>query len=103
MYAIIETGGKQFKVSQGDVIRVEKLGVAAGSSFKFDKVLLAGEGDDVKFGAPYIDGASVDAEVIAEGKAKKVIAYKFKAKKGYHKKKGHRQPYTSVKINSLNV
>jgi len=103
MYAIIETGGKQFKVQQGDVIRVEKLGVAAGSAVKFDKVLLAGEGDSVKFGAPYIDGASVDAEVIAEGKEKKIVVYKFKSKKGYHKKKGHRQPFTSVKIGSLNV
>jgi len=68
MYAIIETGGKQFKVSEGDVIRVEKLGVAAGSAVKFDKVLLAGEGDSVKMGAPYIDGAVVNAEVISEGK-----------------------------------
>jgi len=101
MYAIIETGGKQFKVSQGDVIRVEKLGVAAGSSLKFDKVLLAGEGDDVKMGAPYIEGATVSAEVISEGKEKKVVVYKFKAKKGYHKKKGHRQPYTSVKIGAI--
>jgi len=103
MYAIIETGGKQFKVSQGDVIRVEKLGVAAGSSYTFDKVLLAGEGLSVQVGTPYIEGASVDAEVINEGKEKKVVVYKFKSKKGYHKKKGHRQPFTSVKINALNV
>jgi large subunit ribosomal protein L21 len=103
MYAIIETGGKQYKVKQGDVIRVEKLGAAAGTKYTFSNVLLMGEGEGVTVGSPYIEGASVDAEVIAEGKEKKVVVYKYKAKKGYHKKKGHRQPYTGVKIIALNT
>ncbi|MDR3090917.1 MAG: 50S ribosomal protein L21 [Clostridiales bacterium] len=102
MYAIIETGGKQFKVSEGDVIRVEKLGAEAGSSFTFDKVLLICDGGKVQTGAPYLK-ASVTAEVIGDGKEKKVIVYKYKSKKGFHKKKGHRQPFTEVKISKISA
>ncbi len=102
MYAIIETGGKQYKVEEGSVIRVEKLGVEAGADFTFDKVLVVANGEDVKFGQPYVDGASVKASVMGDGKEKKVIIYKYKAKKGFHKKKGHRQPFTKLKIEKIN-
>lgn len=100
VYAIIETGGKQYKVSEGDVIFVEKLGVAAGEEVVFDKVLAVGD-NEISIGAPYVAGAKVSGSVIAEGKAKKVIVYKYKPKKGFHKKKGHRQPFTKVQIKAI--
>ena len=102
MYAIIETGGKQYKVTEGDVIFVEKLDVEAGAEVSFDKVLLVGEGNDVKVGAPVVDGATVSGKVIKNDKAKKVVVYKYKPKKGYHKKHGHRQPYSKVEISKIN-
>ena len=102
MYAVIETGGKQYKVTEGDVIFVEKLDVEAGAEVSFDKVLLVGEGNDVKVGAPVVDGATVSGKVIKNDKAKKVVVYKYKPKKGYHKKQGHRQPYTKVEITKIN-
>ena len=102
MYAIIETGGKQYKVEQGDFIFVEKLNVEAGEAITFDKVLVVG-GDDLKVGAPYVDGATVSANVVKNGKDKKIIVYKYKPKKGYHKKQGHRQPYTKVEITAINA
>ncbi len=102
MYAVIETGGKQYKVSEGDVIYIEKLEVEADAEVSFDKVLLIGEGSDVKVGAPLVDGVSVTAKVIKNDKAKKVVVYKYKPKKGYHKKQGHRQPYTKVEITKIN-
>ena len=101
MYAIIETGGKQYKVREGDVIFVEKLGADAGTAWTFDKVLSVVNGEEASFGEPYIKGASVSAEVINDGKGKKVIVYKFKAKKNYHRKKGHRQPFTRLKIGTI--
>ena len=97
MYAIIATGGKQYKVSEGDVIKVEKLGVEAGSAYTFDQVLVVG-GED-----PVVAGATVEASVVEDGKDKKVIVYKYKRKTGYHKKQGHRQPYTKVKIEKINA
>ena len=102
MYAIIETGGKQYNVKPGDVINVEKLDVEAGSEFNFDKVLLIG-GSDAKIGSPYVADASVKATIVKQDKDKKVVVYKYKPKKGYHKKIGHRQLYTQVKIDSINV
>ena len=102
MYAVISTGGKQYKVAEGDVIRVEKLGAEEGSKVSFDKVMLIG-GDELTIGKPYIDGASVEATVTANGKDKKVIVYKYKRKTGYHKKNGHRQQYTQVKIEKINA
>ena len=102
MYAIIQTGGKQYKVSEGDVIRVEKLAVEADSKYTFNSVLAIGNGDDFKVGAPEVAGASVEASVVGNGKAKKVIVYKYKPKKGFHKKKGHRQPFTELKIEKIN-
>ena len=102
MYAIIETGNKQYKVSEGDVITVEKLGLEEGAEYTFDSVLAVGEGEKINFGSPLVSGASVKASVIGEGKAKKVIVYKYKPKKGFHKKNGHRQPVTKLKIEKIN-
>ncbi len=103
VYAIIETGGKQYKVSEGDVITVEKLGAEAGSEFVFDKVLALSNDNGLSVGAPYVENAKVSASVIGNGKAKKVIVYKYKPKKGFHKKKGHRQPFTQLKINTISL
>ena len=101
MYAIIETGGKQYKVSEGDIITIEKLGVEAGEKVTFDQVLVVG-GDDLKVGDPTVAGATVESSVVKEGRAKKVIVYKYKRKTGYHKKNGHRQAFTQVKIEKIN-
>lgn len=101
MYAIIATGGKQYKVAEGDVITVEKLGVEAGQDYTFDKVLVLAKDGDVKIGAPYVEGAAVTASVIGDGKEKKVVVYKYKPKKGFHKKKGHRQPFTKLQIKAF--
>lgn len=101
MYAIIETGGKQYKVAEGDIITVEKLGVEAGQDYTFDKVLVLAKDGDVKIGAPYVDGAAVQASVIGDGREKKVVVYKYKPKKGFHKKRGHRQPFTKLQIKAL--
>ena len=101
MYAIIATGGKQYKVSEGDIITIEKLGVEAGEKVTFDQVLVVG-GDDLKVGDPTVEGATVEASVVKEGRAKKFIVYKYKRKTGYHKKNGHRQAFTQVKIEKIN-
>ena len=101
MYAVIETGGKQYRVQQGDVISVEKLGVEAGDKVMFDKVLVVNDGEAVSVGTPCVEGATVGATVVENGKGKKVIIFKYKAKKDYRKKQGHRQPYTMVKIEAL--
>ncbi|MCI8284849.1 MAG: 50S ribosomal protein L21 [Firmicutes bacterium] len=103
MYAVLETGGKQYRVQEGDIITIEKLNVEAGESVVFDKVLAAGEGADIKVGKPYVEGCSVNASVVENGKGPKVVIFKFKAKKDYRKKQGHRQPYTMVKIESITV
>ena len=100
MYAVIETGGKQYRVQEGDVITIEKLNAEVGETVTFDKVLVLGEGKDVKVGTPYVDVA-VTGSVVENGKGQKVIIFKYKAKKDYRKKQGHRQPYTMVKIESL--
>ena len=102
MYAIIATGGKQYKVAEGDIIRVEKLGAEAGETVTFDQVLVVNNGELV-VGDPTVKGATVSASVIAEGKAKKVIVYRYKNKSGYHKKNGHRQAFTQVKIDKINA
>jgi large subunit ribosomal protein L21 len=100
MYAIIATGGKQYKVAEGDIVNVEKLGVEAGETVTFDQVL-AVSNDRLKVGAD-VAGATVTATVVKNDKAKKVIVYKYKRKTGYHKKNGHRQQYTQVKIEKIN-
>ena len=102
MYAIIATGGKQYKVSEGDIIKVERLGAAAGEAVTFDQVLAVCDGE-LKAGNPTVAGASVSATVVEEGKGKKVIVYRYKRKTGYHKKNGHRQIYTAVKIDKINA
>lgn len=103
MYAILVTGGKQYKVSEGDVIYVEKLGVEDGASVTFDKVLAVGEGADLKVGAPYVEGATVIGTADKTGKQKKINIFKMKPKKGYRKRQGHRQPYTKVTIGAINA
>lgn len=100
MYAIIETGGKQYRVQEGDVITIEKLNAEVGEKVTFDKVLVMGEGADAKIGTPYV-GENVYGEVVENGKGKKVIIYKYKAKKDYRKKQGHRQPFTKVEITGI--
>lgn len=101
MYAIIETGGKQYTVEAGDKLRVEKLDAKEGDVVTFDKVVFV-SGDEPKVGTPYVEGAKVEAKVLAQAKAKKAIIYKYKAKKNERKKNGHRQPYTLVEISGIN-
>lgn len=102
MYAIIETGGKQVKVEAGQAIYIEKLNVVEGETVTFDKVLFVG-GDNVKVGSPLVDGATVTAKVEKQGRQKKITVFKYKAKKNYRKKQGHRQPYTKVVIEAINA
>ncbi|HHT97217.1 MAG TPA: 50S ribosomal protein L21 [Clostridiales bacterium] len=102
MYAIIETGGKQYKVAEGDIIKIEKLGVEAGDTVTFDQVLAVNDGKLV-VGSPTVNNANVSATVIEEGKNKKIIVFRYKRKSGYNKKTGHRQPYTKVKIEKINA
>jgi len=102
MYAVIETGGKQYRVQEGDTIFIEKLDGNQGDTVNFEKVLLLSDESDVKVGKPYVEGATVNASILEQGKAKKIIVFKFKAKKDYRKKQGHRQPYTKVKIEKIN-
>ena len=100
MYAIIATGGKQYKVSEGDISKVEKLGKEDGEKVVFDQVLAVNDGK-MSIGTPTVAGATVTATVVGEGKARKVIVYKYKSKTGYHKKNGHRQQYTELKIDKI--
>lgn len=102
MYAVLKTGGKQYKVAEGDVIYIEKLGLSEGEDYTFDQVLAIGSDDGLKIGTPYIEGATVTAKAVKEGRSKKIIVYKYKPKKGYHKKQGHRQAYTKVQIEKIN-
>ncbi len=103
MYAVIETGGKQYQVNVGDVVFIEKLDVKEEDSVTFDKVIAVGKDDGFKVGAPYVEGASVAAKVMKNGKAKKVTVFTYKPKKGEKRKMGHRQPYTQVKIEAINA
>jgi len=102
MYAIIETGGKQIKVEAGQEIYVEKLGVEADEVVTFDKVLFVGR-ENVKVGAPFVEGATVTAKAVKEGRAKKIVVFKMKAKKNYRRKQGHRQPYTKLVVETINA
>ncbi|MBR2731517.1 MAG: 50S ribosomal protein L21 [Clostridia bacterium] len=103
MYAIIETGGKQYKVEAGDVVYVEKLDAEAESEYTFDKVIAVGTEDGITVGAPYVDGATVAAKVVKTGKAKKITVFTYKPKKNEKRKMGHRQPYTKVEIAAINA
>ena len=103
MYAVIKTGGKQYRVQQGDVIFVEKIDAQADEAVTFEEVLLVGDGEQTKIGAPVVAGAKVEGKVLSQVKAKKVVVYKYKAKKNERKKQGHRQPYTKVEITAINA
>lgn len=102
MYAIIETGGKQVKVEEGQAVYIEKLNAEAGETVTFDKVLFVG-GENVKVGSPVVAGATVTGKVEKQGRQKKIIVFKYKAKKNNRKKQGHRQPYTKVVIEKINA
>lgn len=101
MYAIIKSGGKQYRVTQGQVVRLEKLTAEAGESISFDEVLMVGNGEDAQFGAPLLSGVKVTGEVISQGRAKKVKILKFKRRKHHMKQMGHRQYFTEVKITNI--
>ena len=101
MYAIIQTGGKQYRVSEGDVLSVEKLPVAEGEEVVFDQVLTVVADGDVKIGKPVLEGAKVTAKVVEHGKGEKILVFKYKAKSNYRRRQGHRQPFTKVRIESI--
>ncbi len=101
MYAIFQSGGKQHRVSQGDLVQLEKLEGEVGSTLSFDQVLLAGEDGAPKIGQPMVEGASISGEITRHGRGPKIVVYKFKRRKGFHKKIGHRQPFTEVKITGI--
>lgn len=101
MFAVIETGGKQFKVTEGDVIYVEKLDAEAGGSVVFDRILALINGAEVKTGSPAVEGARVEGRVIKNGKSRKIMVFKYNAKKNYRRRQGHRQPFTKVQIDKI--
>ena len=103
MNAIIVTGGKQYKVAEGDVLYIEKLDVEAGETVKFDQVLAIIDGENATFGTPVVEGATVEANVVKNGKGKNIRIFKYNPKKGYRKRQGHRQPYTKVEITKVSV
>ena len=102
MYAVIKTGGKQYRVAEGDTLRVEKLPGEVGSRITFDEVLMVG-GDEVAVGKPTVDGARVEAKILAQDRAKKVVVFKYRRRKGYRRKYGHRQPYTEIQITGVSA
>ncbi|BCS98370.1 50S ribosomal protein L21 [Desulfoluna limicola] len=101
MYAVVATGGKQYKVQEGEILRVEKLAGEVGSTVTFDQVLMTSDGTDVALGAPLLEGAEVIGQIVEQDKSKKVLVFKYKRRKRYRKMQGHRQPYTAVKINTI--
>jgi large subunit ribosomal protein L21 len=103
MYAVIESGGKQHRVVEGEILKLEKLEAATGEKVSFDKVLMVGEGESVKIGAPYVEGSTVTAEVVSQGRAKKVTILKFRRRKHHLKHQGHRQWFTEVKITGISA
>ena len=103
MYAVIKTGGKQYKVEQGATIRVEKLEGEAGAKLEFADVLLVADGENVKVGTPIVSGAKVSAEIVAQGKGERLVVFKFRRKKAYRRRNGHRQLYTAVKITGISA
>jgi large subunit ribosomal protein L21 len=103
MYAIIRTGGKQYQVSPGERVRVEKLAGAIGDTVEIDDVLLVADGDEVKVGQPVLQGVKVSARIVEQDKAKKVLVFKKKRRKGYRVKRGHRQPFTALEINGISA
>jgi len=101
MFAVIETGGKQYRVAPGEKVKIEKLEAQSGEVFSFDKVLLIADGDNIKIGQPYVSGAKVEAKIARQGRAKKVIVFKYHSKTRQRKKKGHRQYFTEVEVTAI--
>ena len=103
MYAVLSTGGKQYKVEEGDILRIEKISGDVGASVSFEKVLMFSDGEKVRVGTPLIDGISVSGHIVEQDKAKKILVFKYKRRKNYRRKQGHRQPYTAIKIDSISA
>ena len=103
MYAVIATGGKQYKVKEGDILRVEKIPGEIGADVSFDKILMFSDGENVKIGRPVLDDVAVNGHIVSQGKSKKIIVFKYKRRKRYRRKQGHRQQYTAVKIDNIQV
>ena len=103
MYAVLSTGGKQYKVEEGDVLRIEKISGDVGASVSFEKVLMFSDGEKVRVGTPLIDGISVSGHIVEQDKAKKILVFKYKRRKNSRRKQGHRQPYTAIKIDSISA
>jgi len=101
MYAIMTSGGKQYRVQEGDVLRLEKIDGDVGASVSFDQVLMVSDGEEVQLGRPILEGAAVHASIVEQDKAKKILVFKFKRRKRFRKKQGHRQPYTAVRIDKI--
>jgi large subunit ribosomal protein L21 len=103
MYAVVNSGGKQYKVQQGEVLKVEKISGDVGNSVTFDRVLMFSDGENVSIGQPVLDGVSVEGHIVEQGKAKKIIVFKYKRRKRFRRKNGHRQEFTAVQIDSINA
>ena len=103
MYAVIASGGKQYRVEEGQTLRVEKIDGDVGSEVSFDNVLMFSDGDNVKIGQPKLDDVSVRGQIVAQGKEKKVLVFKYKRRKRYRRKQGHRQPFTAIRIDSIDA
>ena len=101
MYAVIQTGGKQYRVQPGETVQVEKLDAEVGKTVEFNEVLLVADGENVRFGAPHVAGAKVVAEVVDQGRDSKILVYKYRRRKAWHKKQGHRQPFTALKVTEI--
>ena len=102
MYAVIQTGGKQYRVQPGETVQVEKLDVEVGKTVEFDEVLLVADGENIRLGTPHVAGAKVVAEVVDQGRDKKILVYKYRRRKAWHRKQGHRQPFTALKVTEIN-
>lgn len=101
MYAIVNTGGKQYKIRQGDILRIEKISGELGSPVSFDRVLMFSDGENIRIGQPVLDNVAVNGHIVEQGKSKKIIVFKYKRRKRYRRKQGHRQQYTAIKIDSI--
>lgn len=103
MYAVVQTGGKQYKVEKGETLRIEKIPGEVGSRVTFDKVLLVADGESIKVGQPVLENAAVSASIIEQDKARKILVFKYKRRKRYRRKQGHRQPYTAIRIDGIDA
>ncbi|MCU0562226.1 MAG: 50S ribosomal protein L21 [Desulfobacterales bacterium] len=103
MYAVVHTGGKQYKVQKGETLRIEKIPGEVGSTVTFDKVLMVADGEEIRVGQPVLENAKVQASIVEQDKAKKVLVFKYKRRKRYRRKQGHRQPYTAIRIDGIDA